>query len=154
MQREDYLDGTGHPEATFVSTAVQRTGDGHLRINGELTLRGVTKPVVLDAVVKKTGVHPAKNVPALGVEASTRIKRSDFGLSPAAAQHRRRAGNQHRAGGAGRGRRVTARGWVAVRRFAGALLLCVTALVSAAPTAGGPEAGDAAPDFALPDQHG
>ncbi|MBO9715801.1 MAG: peroxiredoxin [Pseudoxanthomonas sp.] len=60
---------------------------------------------------------------------------------------------------------------MAARRFAGALLLCVVAVVSAAPVAGGrepggaapasapapdggPEAGDAAPDFALPDQHG
>jgi peroxiredoxin Q/BCP len=49
---------------------------------------------------------------------------------------------------------MTARGRAAVRRFAGALLLCVAALGSATPAAGGPEAGDAAPDFALPDQHG
>jgi polyisoprenoid-binding protein YceI len=80
VQREDYLDGAAHPEATFVSTAVHRTGDGHLRVDGQLTLRGVTKPVVLEAVVNKAGVHPAKNVPALGVAASTRIRRSDFGL--------------------------------------------------------------------------
>ena len=79
VQREDYFDAAKFPEARFVSTAVKADGN-RLRVSGNLTLRGVTKPVVLEAVVNKAGNHPAKNVPALGVEATTRIKRSDFGL--------------------------------------------------------------------------
>lgn len=79
VQREDYFDAEKYPEARFVSTAVKADGN-RLQVSGELTLRGVTRPVVLDAVINKAASHPAKNVPALGVEASTRIKRSDFGL--------------------------------------------------------------------------
>ncbi|KAF1686985.1 hypothetical protein B1992_06320 [Pseudoxanthomonas broegbernensis] len=79
VQREDYFDAANHPQARFVSTSVEVKGD-RLRVSGELTLRGVTRPVVLDAAINKAGAHPAKNAPALGLQASTKIKRSDFGL--------------------------------------------------------------------------
>lgn len=79
VQREDYFDGARFPEARFVSTSVKADGP-RLKVSGNLTLRGVTHPVVLDAVVRKAADHPAKNAPALGVEATTRVRRSEFGL--------------------------------------------------------------------------
>ena len=79
VQRDDYFDAGNHPQARFVSTAVKAEGN-RLRISGELTLRGVTKPVVLEAVLNKAANHPAKNAPALGAQATAKIRRSDFGL--------------------------------------------------------------------------
>ncbi len=80
VQREDYFDAAKFPEARFTSTAVRALEGNRLRIEGDLTLRGVTRPVVLEAVLNKAANHPGKNVPAIGVDATTTIKRSDFGL--------------------------------------------------------------------------
>jgi polyisoprenoid-binding protein YceI len=79
VQREDYFDAEKFPQASFTSTAVKVDGT-KLTINGNLSLRGVTRPVVLEGTLNKVGQHPAKNVPALGASASTTIKRSEFGL--------------------------------------------------------------------------
>ena len=79
VQREDYFDSGRFPEARFTSRSVRVDGD-RLRVAGDLTLRGVTRPVELEAVVTRAANHPAKNTPALGVAASTRIRRSEFGL--------------------------------------------------------------------------
>jgi polyisoprenoid-binding protein YceI len=79
VQREDYFDAEKFPQASFASTAVKVDGD-KLSVQGTLTLRGVSKPVVLEGTLNKLGQHPAKNVPALGATASTTIKRSEFGL--------------------------------------------------------------------------
>src|SRR5690606_2242496 len=79
VQREDDFDSERFPEARFSSRAVRAEGD-RLRISGDLTLRGVTRRVELDAVVTRAADHPARNTPTLGVAATTRIRRSDFGL--------------------------------------------------------------------------
>jgi len=79
VQREDYFDAEKFPQASFASTAVKLDGN-RLTINGNLTLRGVTRPVVLEGTLNKLGPHPAKGVDALGASASTTIRRSEFGL--------------------------------------------------------------------------
>ncbi|MFP5510719.1 MAG: YceI family protein, partial [Alphaproteobacteria bacterium] len=55
-------------------------GEKTAKITGDLTLNGVTKPVVLDATLNAQGMHPMANKPWLGFDASTSVLRSDFGL--------------------------------------------------------------------------
>jgi len=59
---------------------VQAEGAGKFKVTGDLTVHGVTKPVVLDAKLNKSGEHPMLKVPAIGFDATATIKRSDFGV--------------------------------------------------------------------------
>ena len=77
----DFFDTAKYPVATFVSTSVVPNGTS-ARITGDLTLRGVTRPVTLDA--KFMGAGPGMMPPRatnVGFEASATIKRSDFGIA-------------------------------------------------------------------------
>ena len=76
-----FFDAAKYPTATFKSTRVQRDGAHGLKVTGDLTLHGVTKPVVLDVVVNKVGMHPMRGTPAAGFDATATIKRSDFGIA-------------------------------------------------------------------------
>ena len=82
LQHADFFDSAKYPDATFVSTRVEKgaTPD-RLKVTGDLTLHGVTKPVTLDVTVTKVGQHPLRKAPAAGFEATTTLKRSDFGIS-------------------------------------------------------------------------
>ena len=76
----EFLDATAHPQATFVSTAITMTDPTHGTVAGDLTLRGVTHPVVLD--VTFNGTSPALmgiGGHRMGFSAATTIRRSDFG---------------------------------------------------------------------------
>lgn len=76
----DFFDAAKNPTATFVSTKVEKVGEKQLAVSGDLTIKGITKPAVLDVVVNSIGEHPMAKVPAVGLNASTVIKRSDFGM--------------------------------------------------------------------------
>ncbi len=77
----DFFDATDDSElVTFKSTKVELEGDDEAKITGDLTLNGITKPVVLDAKLNKIGMHPSANKPWVGFDAETMIKRSDFEL--------------------------------------------------------------------------
>ena len=79
---ESWFNSEQFPQITFMSTAVEKTGDNTGKITGDLTFLGVTKPVTLDVTFNKAiGNHPFANKPALGFSATTMIKRSDFGLN-------------------------------------------------------------------------
>lgn len=80
LRSADFFDAVKFPAATFSSTKVEAAGEGKLRVTGDLTLHGVTKPVVLDVTVNAVGEHPAAKVPAAGFDATATIKRSDFGV--------------------------------------------------------------------------
>ena len=82
LQSSDYFDIARFPTATFKSTKVEKTSTpDHLKVTGDLTLHGVSKPVVLDVTVAKVGQHPMRKAPAAGFAATTTIKRSDFGIT-------------------------------------------------------------------------
>lgn len=82
LKSAEFLDAQRFPKARFVSTRVERLDDaGHLRINGNLTVHGVTRPVSLDAHLNRVGTYPMLEVPAAGFSASTVIKRSEFGVA-------------------------------------------------------------------------
>ena len=64
----------------FQSTKIEVTGDKSALISGELTLNGVTRPVVLDTVINQAGVHPMAGKPWIGFNACASILRSQFDL--------------------------------------------------------------------------
>jgi polyisoprenoid-binding protein YceI len=80
MRSADFFDVGKFPSAHFKSTKVTSTDKNHLSVAGDLTIHGVTKPVVLQVAINQIGVHPMKKVPAVGLDASATIKRSDFGV--------------------------------------------------------------------------
>lgn len=79
----DFFDAAKHPTATFTSTSVQVDGDG-AKITGDLTIKGITKPVTLDAKLYGAGTNPMTKKQTVGFSATTTIKRSDFGVGYAA----------------------------------------------------------------------
>ncbi|MCC4590186.1 YceI family protein [Xanthomonas sacchari] len=80
LKSGDFFDAAKFPTATFKSTKVTSAGGNKLTVAGDLTIKGTTKPVVLAVTLNGAGPHPMKKVPALGFDATTTIKRSDFGL--------------------------------------------------------------------------
>jgi polyisoprenoid-binding protein YceI len=76
----DFFDAEKYPTATFTSTGVTAAGEGRLQVAGDLSIHGVTRPVVLDVTINKIGEHPMAKTPAAGFDARTTIKRSDFGV--------------------------------------------------------------------------
>lgn len=82
LQTADFFDAAKYPTGHFVSTKVTATGDAAATIDGNLTLRGVTKPVTLDVRFVGAGdMVMGPPVPNIGFAATTTIKRSDFGIS-------------------------------------------------------------------------
>ena len=80
FQAEAWFNAAKYPNITFKSTKVETKDKKHFKITGDLTVKGITKPVVLDAVLNKQGEHPMLKVPAIGFNATTSFNRSDFGL--------------------------------------------------------------------------
>jgi polyisoprenoid-binding protein YceI len=81
VKGEKFLDVARYPEMRFVSSKVTREPDQSLRIDGELTLHGVTKPVTLHAKLNKAAPNPFDKRPTLGFSATGSLKRSDFGIA-------------------------------------------------------------------------
>lgn len=84
LESADFFEVAKHPNARFVSTAIEQVSEKKLKVTGDLTLNGITKPVVLDATINKMGEHPMAKTPWLGFDATTTIKRSDFDVDMAA----------------------------------------------------------------------
>ena len=78
IQGEDFLDTAKFPKATFKSTKVVFEGDKPKAIEGNLTIKGVTKPVTLTVTSFQAMPHPMMKKPALGANAFTTIKRTEF----------------------------------------------------------------------------
>ena len=79
LKSADFFDVENHPKLTFKSTKVERTGDG-LKVTGDLTIRGVTKPVTLDVEEQGSAKDPWGNTRLLWA-ASAKINRKDWGLN-------------------------------------------------------------------------
>lgn len=80
FQQESWFNAAKYPNITFKSTKVETKDKKHFKITGNLTVKGITKPVVLDAVLNKQGEHPMAKVPAIGFNATTSFNRSEFGI--------------------------------------------------------------------------
>jgi polyisoprenoid-binding protein YceI len=81
VKSDKFLDVAKYPEMRFVSTKVTREPDERLRIDGQLTLHGVTKPLTLHARLNKEAPNPFDKRPTLGFSATGSLKRSDFGIA-------------------------------------------------------------------------
>ena len=81
LKSADFLDVEKYPTVTFKSRSITPGGDGDLSLKGDLTIHGVTKQVVLKAEVPSAETKDPMGNARIGTSATTRIKRSDFGLT-------------------------------------------------------------------------
>lgn len=81
LKSEDFFEVMKYPTATFVSTRVEKGMDvNHLKVTGNLTIRTVTRPIMLDVTLLKIGKNARTEVATIGFDARGTLKRSDFGL--------------------------------------------------------------------------
>jgi len=81
LNSADFFNSAQFPEITFKSTQVAAgSQDNTLTVTGNLTVKGTTQPVTLNVTINGAGEHPMAKVPAVGFDATTSFKRSDFGL--------------------------------------------------------------------------
>ena len=78
IQAEDFLDTAKYPKAIFKSTNVVFEGEKPVKIEGNLTIKGVTKPVTLTVTSFQAMPHPMQKKDAIGANAYTTIKRTEF----------------------------------------------------------------------------
>lgn len=79
LRSNDFFDIENHPKMTFVATEIKKTSDNEYDITGDLSIRGVTKPVTFEVEMEGVGKDPWGNDVA-GFSGSTKINRKDFGL--------------------------------------------------------------------------
>jgi len=80
LRSADFFDAANHPKMTFVSREVKAQPDGQLRVTGELTIRGNTRTVVLDAEpISDESRDPFGNI-KVGTSVTGKVSRKDFGL--------------------------------------------------------------------------
>jgi polyisoprenoid-binding protein YceI len=80
LRGEDFFNVAAHPEIEFVATGIEMDGAGAAVITGDLTIMDTTKPVTLAATLNKAAVHPMSKAPTMGLNATTTVLRSDWGL--------------------------------------------------------------------------
>lgn len=84
LKSPDFFDAAKYPDITFKSTKVEKESATSLKVTGDLTIHGVTKPVTLNVKVNKIGLFEIPQmkikIPAAGFDADVVIKRSEFGV--------------------------------------------------------------------------
>lgn len=80
LNGDKFFDTNEYPNIDFQSTGIEQTGDDTFRVNGNLTIKGVTRAVTLDARINKAANHPLSKTPTVGVSATTSVLRSEWGL--------------------------------------------------------------------------
>jgi polyisoprenoid-binding protein YceI len=80
LRSKDFFDVDTHPKITFSSTAVEQVDVDHFRLTGDLTIKGVTKPVVVDLEYTGSAVDPFGNH-RIGFEGEAKVNRKDWGLN-------------------------------------------------------------------------
>lgn len=80
FQEKAWFDAATYPNITFKSTKVESADKKNFKITGDLTIKGVTKPVVLTGSLNKRGVHPMSKLDTVGFNATTSFDRSAFGI--------------------------------------------------------------------------
>jgi polyisoprenoid-binding protein YceI len=81
LKSPDFLDVAKYPTITFKSTKIEAAGAGKWKVTGDLTLHGVTKPVVLEVTGPSEAIKGPNGKPRRGASASTTINRQDFGVA-------------------------------------------------------------------------
>ena len=80
LKGADFFDAEKYPQFTFKSTSFKKVKGNDFKVSGDLTLHGVTKPVVLNATLVGTAVHPQSKKQMAGFKVTGTFKRSDFGI--------------------------------------------------------------------------
>ncbi|HWL98822.1 MAG TPA: YceI family protein [Nocardioidaceae bacterium] len=80
LRSNDFFAMDEYPEITFRSTSVEQTGDAEYRVTGDLTIKGITKPVSVDFDYTGAAVDPFGNQ-RIGLEGTTTIDRKDWGVN-------------------------------------------------------------------------
>ncbi|MDX1405241.1 MAG: DUF6152 family protein [Woeseiaceae bacterium] len=81
LRGPDFFDVENYPEITFRSTSYQETSESTGRLTGDLNVRGVTRPVMLDVTINSAAMSPLNRKEMIGFSASGSLNRSDFGLT-------------------------------------------------------------------------
>jgi polyisoprenoid-binding protein YceI len=81
LKTADFFDTAKYPTATFRATGIRMIDADSANITGNLTLRGVTKPIVIEADFNQAGVNPVDKMYSVGFDGRAKIKRSDFGIN-------------------------------------------------------------------------
>lgn len=80
LRNNDFFDAPNHPKITFKSTKIEPKSEGEYVVHGELTIRGVTKPIALDVEYNGTSKSPYGKT-LVGFSASGSLNRKDFGVN-------------------------------------------------------------------------
>jgi polyisoprenoid-binding protein YceI len=80
LKSPDFFDAAKYNAVTFKSKSFKNVGGKKYKLAGDLTMRGVTKPVVLDVVYNGSAVHPYSKKTVAGFKITGNLKRSDFGI--------------------------------------------------------------------------
>lgn len=80
LQKEDMFNTAKYPALTFKSTGIEKTGENKFKLTGDLTIKGVTKKVVLDLELIGTGTNPMSKKEIAGFKVTGIINRTDFGV--------------------------------------------------------------------------
>jgi polyisoprenoid-binding protein YceI len=80
LRSEDFFHAEAHPELSFESTAIRQVDDDTFEIEGELTMRGITRPITLKAEVQGIESDPWGNE-RVGLEVTGRLNRGDWGMT-------------------------------------------------------------------------
>ena len=80
LRSPDFLDVAQYPTITFVSTKIEKAAEGHWKVTGDLTLHGVTRPVVLDVEGPTQPIKDPYGKTRAGAHATTKLDRKDFGI--------------------------------------------------------------------------
>jgi polyisoprenoid-binding protein YceI len=81
LREQDFFDATNHPTITYRADRFRFDGETVVGVDGELTIRGVTRPVTLTVSSFRCGPLPIIRREACAANAETRIARADFGIS-------------------------------------------------------------------------
>jgi len=81
LKTADFLDTTNHPTASFQANRIRMIDADSAEIAGNLTLRGVTRPIVIVADFNQAGINPVDKQYSVGFDGHAHIKRSEFGVS-------------------------------------------------------------------------
>jgi len=80
LKTTDFFDIAKYPTATFVSSKASAVNNKKFKVEGMLTLHGVSKPVTLMVIENKQAINPMSKIQTAGFSAMTTIRRSDFGM--------------------------------------------------------------------------
>ena len=80
LKTADFFDTAKFPTARFEATGIRLSDRDSAQITGNLTLRGITRPVIIDADFNQAGINPVDQKYTLGFDGRALIKRSDFGI--------------------------------------------------------------------------